>query len=177
MRKIIRINVRTDKISIEHASDELRRICGRHFIARVMNQEVEPTCEPLGRRNKFIISQGWFSDTNLSTTGKISIGGKSPLTGGIKESNTGGHFGKRLSKLGIKAVILEDTPDKGISTRVIIHLFKQNQSDRYTRAAIQACIRYDPAAEGTVWQQYRHPLHRPCGRAEDGGCRRCLPGR
>src|SRR5512146_2214859 len=112
MRKIIRVNVRTDQVSVEQASEELQRICSREFIALVMNQEVEPTCEPLGRKNKFIISQGWFSDTNLSTTGKISIGGKSPLTGGIKESNTGGHFGKRLSKLGIKAVILEDIPEK-----------------------------------------------------------------
>jgi aldehyde:ferredoxin oxidoreductase len=119
MRKIIRVNVRTDQITAEQASDEVRRICGRQFIAHVMNQEVEPTCEPLGRRNKFIISQGWFSDTSLSTMGKISIGGKSPLTGGIKESNTGGHFGKRLSKLGIKAVILEDIPEKNNSTRVL----------------------------------------------------------
>ncbi len=119
MRKIIRVDVRTDKITTENASEELRRICGRHFIARILNEEVEPTCEPFGRRNKFIISQGWFSDTNLSTTGKISIGGKSPLTGGIKESNTGGHFGKRMAKLGIKAVILEDIPEKGTSTRVL----------------------------------------------------------
>ncbi len=120
MRKIIRVNLRTDEIRTETASDELRRICGREFIAHILNHEVEPTCEPLGRKNKFIISQGWFSDTNLSTTGKLSIGGKSPLTGGIKESNTGGFFGKRLSRLGIKAVILEDTPEKLGTPRVLV---------------------------------------------------------
>ena len=119
MRKIIRVNVRTEQIVTEEASEELRRICGRQFIATILNREVEPTCEPLGRNNKFIISQGWFSDTNLSTAGKISIGGKSPLTGGIKESNTGGFFGKRLSRLGIKAVILEDLPEKANSPRVL----------------------------------------------------------
>lgn len=119
MRTILRVNVRTGQISTERASDELRRICGRQFIAHILNQEVDPTCEPLGRRNKFIITQGWFSDTNLTTTGKISIGGKSPLTGGIKESNTGGHFGKRLSRLGIKAVILEDTPEKNEAPSVL----------------------------------------------------------
>lgn len=112
MRRIIRVDVRTGRIREEQASEELRRVCGRQFIAHILNQEVEPTCEPLGRRNKFIVAQGWFSDTNLSTTGKISVGGKSPLTGGIKESNTGGHFGKRLARLGIKAVILEDIPEK-----------------------------------------------------------------
>jgi aldehyde:ferredoxin oxidoreductase len=119
MRTILRINSRTKKITTEKASDELRRICGRQFIAHILNQEVEPTCEPLGRFNKFIISQGWFSDTNLSTAGKISMGGKSPLTGGIKESNTGGFFGKRLSKLGIKGIIIEDIPANPIPTRIL----------------------------------------------------------
>lgn len=119
MRTIIRVNSRTGGITVQKASEELNRISGRYFIAHILNQEVEPTCEPLGRQNKLIISQGWFADTNLSTTGKISIGGKSPLTGGIKESNTGGYFGKRLTKLGIKAIIIEDIPDQVASTRVL----------------------------------------------------------
>ena len=119
MKTILRIDSRTKKITTETASDEFTRICGRQFIAHILNKEVEPTCEPLGRFNKFIISQGWFSDTNLSTAGKISMGGKSPLTGGIKESNTGGFFGKRLSKLGIKAVIIEDVPANPIPTRIL----------------------------------------------------------
>ena len=112
MRTIVRVDVRTGTVKKELASDELNRICGREFIATILNDEVEPTCEALGRKNKLILSQGWFSDTNLTTTGKISIGGKSPLTGGVKESNSGGYFGKRLSKLGIKAIILEDKPPK-----------------------------------------------------------------
>jgi aldehyde:ferredoxin oxidoreductase len=118
MRTIIRVDVRKSTIQAEKASDELNRICGRQFIAHILNNEVEPSCEPLGRKNKFIIVEGWFSDTNLSTAGKISIGGKSPLTGGIKEANTGGYFGRRLSKLGIKAVIIEDTPAKDTPSRV-----------------------------------------------------------
>ena len=119
MRTIVRVNVRTGSIKTEEASDELNRICGRQFIAHILNTEVEPTCEPLGRRNKLILAQGWFSDTNLSTAGKISVGGKSPLTGGIKEANTGGYFGRRLSRLGIKGVILEDTPEKDPPTKVL----------------------------------------------------------
>ena len=110
MRKIVRVNSRNGEITIQEAADELRLICGRHFIAHILTKEVEPTSDPLGRQNKLIISQGWFADTNLSTASKISIGGKSPLTGGVKESNTGGHFGRRLAKLGIKAVIIEDIP-------------------------------------------------------------------
>jgi aldehyde:ferredoxin oxidoreductase len=119
MRTIIRINARSNEIRFEEASDALNRICGRQFLAHILNSEVDPTCEALGRRNKFIITHGWFSDTNLSTAGKISIGGKSPLTGGIKEANTGGFFGRRLSRLGIKAIIFEDTPVEKDSPKVL----------------------------------------------------------
>lgn len=119
MNTIIRVNVRTGEIKTEQASKELQRIGGRHFIAHILNTEVEATCEPLGRNNKLILSQGLFYDTNISTTGKISLGAKSPLTGGVKESNTGGYIGKRLTRLGIKAVILEDIPSSYKNAKVL----------------------------------------------------------
>jgi aldehyde:ferredoxin oxidoreductase len=46
----------------------------------------------------------------LSSTDRISIGAKSPLTGGIKESNAGGRTGLQLAHLGIKALVIEDKP-------------------------------------------------------------------
>lgn len=118
MKRIIRVNTRTGNITEQEATSEERRIGGRHFIAHILNKEVPPTCEPLGRNNKLIISMGLFADTGMTTTGQISIGGKSPLTGGVKESNTGGFAGKRLINLGIKAIIVEDLPDRDV-TRVL----------------------------------------------------------
>jgi len=118
MKRIIRVNTRTGNITEQEATSEERRIGGRHFIAHILDKEVPPTCEPLGRNNKLIISMGLFADTGMTTTGQISIGGKSPLTGGVKESNTGGFAGKRLINLGIKAIIVEDLPDRDV-TRVL----------------------------------------------------------
>jgi len=46
----------------------------------------------------------------LSSTDRISIGGKSPLTGGIKEANAGGRTGLQMTHLGIKALIIEGQP-------------------------------------------------------------------
>ncbi|MHB1391510.1 MAG: aldehyde ferredoxin oxidoreductase C-terminal domain-containing protein [Clostridia bacterium] len=118
MQKIVRVNTRTGEVKYESTTDEQLKCGGRHFIGKTMLKEVPPTCEALGRYNKLIISLGLFADTNLSTTGQLSFGGKSPLTGGIKESNTGGFAGKRLARLGIKALIIEDIPDKD-ETRVL----------------------------------------------------------
>lgn len=111
LQRILRVNTRTGDIQEQQATAQELRIGGRHYIAHVLTNEVPPTCEPLGRYNKLIISMGLFADTGVSTTGQLSIGGKSPLTGGVKESNSGGFAGKRITKLGIKAVILEDLPD------------------------------------------------------------------
>ncbi len=50
----------------------------------------------------------------------MSVGGKSPLTGGVKESNSGGTTGLQIAYLGIKALIIEDWPaEKGFSVLVL----------------------------------------------------------
>ncbi len=118
MNRIIRVNTRTCEITEYNASEEELRIGGRHFIAHVLNKEVPPTCEPLGRHNKLIVSLGLFADTGVSTAGQLSLGGKSPLTGGVKESNTGGFAGNRIIRLGIKSIIFDDIPDTE-KTRVL----------------------------------------------------------
>jgi len=72
--------------------------------------EVPATCDPLGPYNRLIFAPGLLVGHMLSSCDRISIGGKSPLTGGIKESNAGGRTGLQLTHLGIKAMIIEDRP-------------------------------------------------------------------
>ncbi len=119
MKWIIRVNMRNGKINKCTATEEEKHWGGRLLIAKLLLREVPPTCEPLGRYNKLIFSSGLIADTAITTIGQISIGGKSPLTGGVKESNVGGSAGKKLAKLGIRALVIEDTP-KNLSTKVLV---------------------------------------------------------
>jgi len=112
MEWIIRVNTRTGKITEEKASQEEMRWGGRLLISKFLLREVPPTCDPLGRYNKFIVAPGLLGDTLVTTTGKFSVGGKSPLTHGVKESDVGGEAGKKIARLGIKAIVLEDLPEK-----------------------------------------------------------------
>jgi len=80
---------------------------GRSLSSRIVYDEVEPTCEPLGRKSKLVIAMGLLSGTIASSASRISIGAKSPLTNGIKEANCGGVAGSKLSKCGIQAIIIE----------------------------------------------------------------------
>jgi len=118
MKWVIRVNSRTGKISKQEASQEEMRWGGRLLISKFLLREVPPTCDPLGRFNEFIVAPGLLGDTFVTTTGKFSVGGKSPLTQGVKESDVGGEAGKKIARLGIRALVLEDIPEK-VVTRVL----------------------------------------------------------
>lgn len=111
MRWILRVNTRTHEIKKAEIQREQKFWAGRRLIAKVLLNEVSPNCEPLGRRNKLVLSPGLLSPSVIPTTGRFSVGGKSPLTGGVKECNVGGDLGKKISRLGFRAIILEDLPD------------------------------------------------------------------
>jgi aldehyde:ferredoxin oxidoreductase len=106
-----RVNCRTKSVRQEAVPQEWEKLGGRGLVARVLVDEVEPACEPLGPVNKLIVTPGLLVGHMLSSCDRISIGGKSPLTGGVKEANAGGTTGLHLAHLGIKALILEDKPD------------------------------------------------------------------
>ncbi len=110
MQWIVRVDTRKREIQKVPLSEEEKTWGGRLAVARLLTREVPPDCEALGRLNKFIVAPGLLGDTAITTSGKFSVGGKSPLTGGIKESDVGGEAGKKLARLGIRALLLEDIP-------------------------------------------------------------------
>jgi aldehyde:ferredoxin oxidoreductase len=107
-----RINTRTQTLKIEPTPGSWEHLGGRGLLARTLVDEVEATCEPLGAKNKLIFAPGLLVGHMLSSCDRISVGGKSPLTGGVKESNAGGSTGLQSTHLGIKTLILEDMPEK-----------------------------------------------------------------
>ncbi|MCP3951648.1 MAG: aldehyde ferredoxin oxidoreductase [Desulfobacterales bacterium] len=80
---------------------------GRGMTSTVIAKEVPPTCHPLSADNKLVIAPGMLSGSAASMSGRLSVGCKSPLTGGIKESNSGGQAAQVLARLGYAAIIVE----------------------------------------------------------------------
>lgn len=109
--KIYRVNMSTLKVSEEDVPREWQGLGGRALTSAVVAGEVDPTCQPLGRKNKLVIAPGLLSGTSAPNSGRLSVGAKSPLTGGIKESNAGGSASQKLARLGIKALIIEGLPE------------------------------------------------------------------
>lgn len=107
MSKFLRVDMTAGLLREEQVGEELIGFGGRGLIAKILHQEVDPGCDPLGPENKLIICTGLLAGTSAPTSGRISVGGKSPLTGTIKEANAGGMAGYMLARLGIKAIIVE----------------------------------------------------------------------
>ncbi|MBQ6453617.1 MAG: hypothetical protein IJJ14_04585, partial [Coriobacteriales bacterium] len=85
---------------------------GRGLIAQFLTDYCDPTCDPLGPDNPLIFTTGYFAGTPLSTSNRLSIGAKSPLTGGIKESNSGGTMARRMTDHKIKVIMFTgQSPD------------------------------------------------------------------
>ena len=113
MDKILRINMGADggPKATETPLGDYAGLGGRAMTSAVVSKEVPPLCHPLGEDNKLVIAPGLLSGTAAAMSGRLSIGCKSPLTGGIKESNAGGQPSQVLARLGYAAIVLEGKPE------------------------------------------------------------------
>ena len=109
---IWRVNVKQQTVTREPVPETWEGLGGRGLIARILVDEVPGTADPLGERAKLIFAPGLLVGHMLSSCDRISIGGKSPLTGGVKESNAGGSTGMAMTTMGMKALIIEGRPEK-----------------------------------------------------------------
>ena len=105
-----RVNARDQSVRREPVPGSWQRLGGRALIAHILLDEVDAKCDPLGPYNKLIFTPGLLVGHMLSSADRISVGAKSPLTGGIKEANAGGRTGLHMTTMGIHALIVEDMP-------------------------------------------------------------------
>ena len=127
---IWRVNLLRQSLIIEDVPESWQSLGGRGLLARILLDEVPPTCEPLGPLNKLVFAPGLLVGHMLSSCDRISVGAKSPLTGGIKESNAGGSTGLHMTNLGMHAMILEGQPSQ--AGWWVVHLSQQGA--RFERA-------------------------------------------
>ncbi len=122
MDKILRIHMGPDKdpVCTETPLGDYAGLGGRAMTSTIISKEVPPMCHPLGADNKLVIAPGLLSGTSAAMSGRISVGCKSPLTGGIKEANAGGQGSQVLARLGYAAIIIEGKPKKDVLYKVVI---------------------------------------------------------
>ncbi|MFV0438697.1 MAG: aldehyde ferredoxin oxidoreductase C-terminal domain-containing protein [Desulfopila sp.] len=120
MKKILKIQLDTKTFQFVDIAERYRGLGGRGLTSAIIAGEVAADCDALGPKNKLVFAAGILAGTSVPNSGRLSIGGKSPLTGTIKESNAGGTAAVKLARLGLQAVVVEGCSDE----LVTIHLSK-----------------------------------------------------
>lgn len=113
MAKILRVDMTRLQVHEQPLPDAYRAMGGRALTSRLVADEVDPTIDPLSPEAKLVFAPGLLGGTAITTSGRTSFGGKSPLMGGLKESNVGGVLGHKLAKLDVRGVVIEGAPADG----------------------------------------------------------------
>jgi aldehyde:ferredoxin oxidoreductase len=123
MDKILRINMgpKGKPKATEEKIGKYAGLGGRALTSAIVSKEVPPLCHPLGENNKLVIAPGLLSGTTAAVSGRLSVGCKSPLTGGIKEANAGGQPSQMLARLGYAAIVLEGKPKDDTLYKIFIN--------------------------------------------------------
>jgi len=106
-KRILRVDMTKLEANFENFPADYAALGGRALTSTIVAKEVDPLCHPLGASNKLVFAPGLVTGSKAPTSGRISVGGKSPLTGGIKEANAGTTFAQKLGRMRIAAIVVE----------------------------------------------------------------------
>jgi aldehyde:ferredoxin oxidoreductase len=103
---ILKIDM-SNKVVVAEPFPKDNLVGGRAMIDYLLTKAGSPTVHPLSPDSPFIAAPGLLAGTSAPMSSRMSFGGKSPLTGGIKEANAGGTAGDKLGRLGIRAIMVK----------------------------------------------------------------------
>jgi len=120
-RQVLRVNLEhgsciSEPLNMDWASQYLGQ---RGLATRYLAEEIDPKCDALGPQNKLIMATGPLTGTMASTGGRYSVITKSPLTGSVACSNSGGFFGAELKSAGWDMIIFEGVSPKPVYLNIV----------------------------------------------------------
>jgi len=105
--KILRVNLTAGEVSEERLDAKVAKnyIGGRGLGIYYLNKEVDPRVDPLSPDNIIVMATGPLTGTGAPTGARYMVMTKSPLTGAITCSNSGGQFPTQMKRSGYDAII------------------------------------------------------------------------
>jgi aldehyde:ferredoxin oxidoreductase len=107
--RILRVNLtrRTVKEIPYRKEWKEQYIGGRGLGARIVYDLVDPAIDPLGDGNAIVLAAGPLTGSGMPLGSRYSVVAKSPLTGTLSSSSSGGFFGTELRRAEVDAVVVE----------------------------------------------------------------------
>lgn len=184
--KILRVNLTAGTVKSEPLNMEWARayIGSRGLGSKYLIDEIDPKVDPLSADNKIIWATGPLTGTMASTGGRYTVITKSPLTGAIACSNSGGYWGAELKMAGWDMIIFEGasaTPvylyinDDDAELRDASHLWGQSvwKTEEVLKSSLQdPLVRVSSIGKagenGVLYAAVVNDLHRAAGRSGVG---------
>jgi len=114
--QLLRVNLSTGEISKEPIDPKIAKdfVGGRGLGTYYIAKEVPADCDPIGPDNKLILATGPLTGSPAPTSSRYMAITKSPLSGTIACSNSGGFWGPELKFAGYDMLIVEGQSDKPV---------------------------------------------------------------
>ncbi len=114
--QILRVDLESGQLEVETPDDHFYRTYfgGSNFVAHYLLKELRPGVEPLSPENILVMAAGPITGTPVGGSGRNTVGGKSPLTGGFGDAQGGGFFGAQLKQAGYDAIIFTGRAPKPV---------------------------------------------------------------
>ncbi|PKK86288.1 MAG: aldehyde ferredoxin oxidoreductase [Thermoplasmata archaeon HGW-Thermoplasmata-1] len=102
------------------AEETYRNFLGGYALgAKYILDNTRPGYDPLGEEAILGFTTGLFTGTGIPFSGRYMVCGKSPLTGGWGDANSGGAFGGALKSSGYDAVFVKGISEKPVYLSII----------------------------------------------------------
>jgi len=185
-RKLLRVNLTNgtcseEAVNMQWANDYLGQ---RGLATRYLVDEISPTCDALGPDNKLIMATGPLTGTNASTGGRYSVICKSPLTGAVACSNSGGFIGAELKMAGWDMIIFEGKASSPVYLNVVNGEAQLHPADdlwgkscwetdkilhaKHQEPQMRIAVIGRSAEQGCLYAAVVNDLHRAAGRSGVG---------
>ncbi len=182
--KILRVDLTAGRVRDEPLDPQTARsfIGGRGFGIQLLLKELDPRCEPLSPENILVMAAGPLTGTAAPTGARYMVSTKSPLTGALTCSNSGGFFPAELKKAGLDLIVFHGRSPEPVylwidgdkpELRPAAHLWGKttHETDRLLRRthpkSRTACI--GPAGErGVLFAAIMNDRDRAAGRSGVG---------
>lgn len=112
--KVLRVNLSSGEVKEEELdmAPAKKFIGGRGLASYLLSEEIDPKIEPFDSANKIIFATGPLTGSGAPASGRHMVVTKSPLSGTVASSNSGGFWGAELKRAGFDMIIVEGKSEK-----------------------------------------------------------------
>ena len=106
---LLRVNLSTKKVKKEAVPEQILRdyVGGRGVATKLLMDNMDPGADAISPANPLIFATGPTTGTYAPTAGRYMVVTKSPLTGAVASSNSGGYWGPALRYAGYDYLMFE----------------------------------------------------------------------